>query len=129
LSVVFDDLVVGLGQKTCFPNQVRQAKLHEDGRTLHIGPIRTVVIRSQKGFTFFSQNVFEDLCPSGVFDGEHGEGGGSEHPIPHLLSVVKMARLVDVEAFLVREGLEEFLIRNKQSPADFAHGFGQHPCA
>ena len=31
LSIVFDDLVVRLGEETGFPNQVRQTELHDDG--------------------------------------------------------------------------------------------------
>ena len=52
LSIVFDDLVVRLGEETGFPNQVRQTELHDDGRILHISTIGTVVIRAQQGFTF-----------------------------------------------------------------------------
>src|SRR5260370_24004131 len=99
-----------LDEETHVAQEMSQAKLHQNAEVIHVLSVSGKIVAAQDAVKFFAEHLHKNVGATRFVDLEQREKRGAETPGPHLLLVVLVAGLIDVEAWLVWEAVGERII-------------------
>src|SRR5260370_36241393 len=114
-----------LDEETHVAEELSQAKLHQNAEVIHVFSVSGKIVAAQDAVKFFAEHLHKNVGATRFVDLEQREKRGAETPGPHLLLVVLVAGLIDVEAWLAGPGVGE---RN-MGVFENGAGLGRQVCA
>src|SRR5260370_1003395 len=114
-----------LDEETHVAEELSQAKLHQNAEVIHVFSVSGKIVAAQDAVKFFAEHLHKNVGATRFVDLEQREKRGAETPGPHLLLVVLVAGLIDVEAWLVGQAIGEGLMGILPTGAGLGDEFGE----
>ncbi len=126
-SVTGDRLVLALGEKFHFADQMSPAELQGNRCQAVELPVRTPKIARNRSGIVQAQNVFQHDASTRRVDVEQRHIFRSKTPDPTPLAVLLRAGFVDVKMFFVRQKIEQSFVGGAKASVTFRTCFARKP--